>query len=712
MKVVFLSTIKVLPSPSSSRVEMTNAQTRPISELSPQNLADRLRDYQSSAEGNRFPELVQRANQLEVVLRGRLEILAQPAPQVAFVAHKGVGKSTLINGLSGLWLDGEPPSADASSVQLNKHAVLPLGNGGTTPCEIVLRPGNWEIQVEPEKDEDAARLVQQFAEWAWHKAHDPSSAASGDDETEEPSIELLVTARPPRLQPDLERVLWGLTGLKREKISTGAGKVPGSRSGKSATVHHAVEAARSFERKEDFVDHVLQLARLSERRRIQWLPDGEPRTWLRHMLLSLFKGELADQPFPRRVVVQGPFDSLQWNGRAVPLVDTLGLPAVTTDRDVAPGTRRAYPLADRADLRVLLKQPWTLIVLASSFNEPPAPAVELLTQMVEERGYFGETLAERTVVAIVDAGRAGSGHFEDKETERETKEDRCAENLVQLGCPGWPSPDVRWSVDDARQRVRCVNVLDGGTPELYVFLEESLSRLAGGHARLLEEAAAQAREFFHTLADAKRRTLYNQVVKELSASVQAAIAVSRGKLHALGMNFLRPFSSECQRLHPSSLRSLVQWKGDGTQNAWALLEFSASRALEHCMLPLFSSMHVRAEELRKRDVFEEEDNARLIDAELEQQRRQFDVFVQVFTSIAVQVLKEQMLNDDLLWARSHQEWGTGMKQPSYRERVAAHFEQWGEYHAPVVSAAISQRLPARIEKITDAVQQLISVLLG
>ncbi|HYO65088.1 MAG TPA: hypothetical protein VEU33_03315 [Archangium sp.] len=692
---------------------MTHAQRSPAPEPTPQRLADQLRDYQSSADGKRFPELVQRAHQLEVALRERLEILARPTPQVAFVAHKGVGKSTLINGLSGLWLDGEPPSSDASPAQLNKQAVLPLGNGGTTPCEIVLRPGKWEVQVEPERDEDAGRLVQQFAEWAWHKAHDPSSPAAsppGVDEADDPSAEPLPTARPPRLQPDLERILWGLTGLKQEKVSSGAGKQTGGRSSK--TVHYAVEEARNFASKEAFVDHVLRRARLPERRRIQWLPDGEPRTWLRHMLLSLFKGELAEQPFPRRVIVQGPFEALHWNGHAVPLVDTLGLPAVTTDKDAVPGSRRAYPLADRADLRELLKQPWTLLVLAASFNEPPAPAVELLTQMVEERGYFGETLAERTVIAIVDAGRAGAGHFEDKETERETKEDRCAENLVQLGCPGWPAPEVRWTVDDARQRVRCVNVLDGGTPVLHEFLEESLGRLASAHSRLLEEVAAQAREFFRTLADAERKALYNQVVKELDASVQAAITVSRGELHALGANLVRPFAEECRQLLPSSLRSLVKWKGDGTQNAWALLEFATSRALTRRMEPFFTTMRVKAEELRQRDVFEDGDSAKLIDAEIEQQRRQLDGFVQAFTTATVQVAKKQMLDDDLLWARCYQEWGTGVKQPSYRERVAAHFEMWGERRAPALGAAIAQQLPARLNEVTATVQQLITALLG
>ncbi|WP_426731409.1 hypothetical protein [Myxococcus faecalis] len=694
---------------------MPHAQTIPAPDHTPQRLADQLRDYQSSADGSRFPELVQRAHQLEVALRGRLEILAHPAPQVAFVAHKGVGKSTLINALSGLWLDGEPPSSDASATQLNKQAVLPLGNGGTTPCEIVLRPGKWEIKVDPERDEDAGRLVQQFAEWAWHKAHDPSSPAAlsaGADEIDDPSAEPAPTARPPRLQPDLERVLWGLTGLKQEKASSGAGNLASGRLGKTTTVNHAVEEARNFESKDAFVEHVLQRARLPERRRIQWLPDGEPRTWLRHMLLSLFKGELADQPFPRRVIVQGPFEALHWNGKAVPLVDTLGLPAVATDKEAVPGLRRAYPLADRADLRTLLKQPWTLLVLAASFNEPPSPAVELLTQMVEERSYFGETLAARTVIAIVDAGRAGAGHFEDKETERETKADRCAENLVQLGCPGWPASEVRWTVDDARQRVRCVNVLDGGTPELHQFLEESLGRLAAGHSRMLEEAAVQAREFFHTLADAKRRAIYNQVAKELGASVQAAITVSRGDLHGLGANLLRPFADECQLLHPSSLRSLVQWKGDGTQNAWALLEFSTSRALTRRMEPLFNTMRVKAEELRQRDMFEDSDSGKLIDAELEQQRRQLDGFVQGFTAAAVQVTKEQMLGDNLLWDRCFREWGTGVKQPRYKERVAVQLQKWGEHHAPVLGAAIAQQLPARLDKVTDTVQQMITAILG
>lgn len=38
--------------------------------------------------------------------------------------------------------------------------------------------------------------------------------------------------------------------------------------------------------------------------------------------------------------------------------------------------------------------------------------------MMDEAIFFGETLEDRTVVAIVDAGKAGAGNFDDAETER------------------------------------------------------------------------------------------------------------------------------------------------------------------------------------------------------------------------------------------------------------------------------------------------------
>ncbi len=100
----------------------------------------------------------------------------------------------------------------------------------------------------------------------------------------------------------------------------------------------------------------------------------------------------------------------------------------------------------------MLKNRWTLIVVGSELKDPPSPAVELLQQMIDEGVFFGETLSDRTVVAIVDDGRAGASQFYDAEMERSNKENLCADNMVRLGCPYGLETSERWSADAAKER--------------------------------------------------------------------------------------------------------------------------------------------------------------------------------------------------------------------------------------------------------------------
>ena len=192
-------------------------------------------------------------------------------------------------------------------------------------------------------------------------------------------------------------------------------------------------------------------------------------------------------------------------------------------------SRPVHPLAEREDLRELLKSPWTLVVLGAQFNEPPSPSVELIQQMMDESVFFGETLEDRTVVAIVDAGAAGGGNFDDADTERAKKEDRCAENMVRLGCPTRSEHADRWNVDSTRERVICVNVLDGGIAPFQQFLESAVERMFVAHQSRLDTAVTVANRFFRNLGDSKRQSIQRTVVSAFKHHL-AAVA-KKGNSH-------------------------------------------------------------------------------------------------------------------------------------------------------------------------------------
>ncbi|CAN97675.1 hypothetical protein predicted by Glimmer/Critica [Sorangium cellulosum So ce56] len=645
-------------------------------------LAAKLREFRTEQGAEHFSELAQRAQQLETALLSRQEILDNPEPRIAFVAHKGVGKSTLINALAGLWLDEAPPPADATSRQLNQRAILPLGNGGTTPCEIRVEAGHWEVRVEREEVDQSRARLRQFAEWAWHKANDPKRQPvephpPSDQGNEEPPA----GGRPPRLQPDIERVVRGIAGLPEHSVSS---PTTGASGKKAVPPKHdrAEELAKGFPEKSAFVAEIEKLARLPERQRLQWLPTGDVRRWLRETLLNLIEGKFEDQPFPASITIRVPSTGVRWNDRDVPLIDTLGLPAVGSGDS---GSRPLHPLAEREDLRLLLKSPWTVIVVGAQFNEPPAPSVELLQQMMDEAIFFGETLEDRTVLAIVDPGKAGAGNFADAETERNQKEDRCAENLASLGCPRGLGHVNRWSVDDARSRVRCVNILEGGCEPLQELLQKAVERMTSAHEARLSLAVKDAEDFFRSLGDAKRQAKRRAVVSAFKQHLSPVVQKQLGKARVFRSNLLKPFADECRALHPSTLRSVIVNRGQGrSQNAWAMLESATTRELNRILAPFTDQVDNTSKALLSDPWYQDDDGRSVIAEEADRRQRTVEAFLRIHVAAIVESARDHLLKDGNIWSACDNEWGRGIKDPGYKERVAKHFEQWAVDWSPAL----------------------------
>ncbi len=653
---------------------------------------DGLCDYLRSAEAPHARELTGRARQLKQALEHRLEIIRRPEPRVAFVAPKGVGKSTLINALADLWLDDKAPPKGASGETLNLTAMLPLGTGGTTPCEIRVEAGPWEVDVEPESKEEAEALFRQFAEWAWAKAHKPNRASAGSgcpaevsDSVEEEHFW--------KLEPDLERVVRGMTELGESKEKTFSPS--GTR--KFTNRCAAVELATKYSQRALFVAEVVRRASLDHRKRTQWLPEGDAidaRKRLREVLRDLFRGAIPGQPFPKRVTVRVPSTGVRWRESDVPLIDTLGISAVWSRGDGESGSLGAGPLGERKDLREILKTPWTVVVIGADFSEPPNPSVRLLEQMIEDGIHFGETLENRTVVAIVDRGVAGDG-YDDADTNSLKKEDRCAENMIHLGCPRGTAAGT-WTEEAAKDRVFCVNVLDGGIKPFRRFLANAIERMADGHEKRLQEGTRDAQEFLQNLPESRRSEIRGQVIPTFQAHLSEVADKQAGKMSKFRSNLLQPFADRCRARgpYPATLRSLVVNRGKGKgPSAWAILEDFTAKELQELLNPLREIIEHTSLALRKYEMYQEERAQDVISEEADRRLRIFDGFCESFMPRFVEATVARLLDDDSVWESCDSEWGKRIdgkpiRDPSYKERVACHFEKWGEDHSPVLLAAI------------------------
>jgi hypothetical protein len=265
------------------------------------------------------------------------ERLDQGGVSVAFIAPKGAGKSSILNGLLRTWAGtvGQLEPGESGGDHLQRVAVLPLGAGGTTPCEVHFQHAErWSVAVEREEEAEIVLRVSALAGWAIQKVADTSP----------PTTE-------PMLEKDIRRCLTGVCGLNDAELE---------------------KLARTFVAEPEGKDrlHAELVKRIDYTRRVGFeaVPKGKqnPMEWLKDILEQLTWGRWPSQPFPNRIVVRGPnIPRIQKGAQPLRLVDSLGLPAVlNADQS---------PLKGRKDLEILIQDPWAVVVFVSGFTNPPEP---------------------------------------------------------------------------------------------------------------------------------------------------------------------------------------------------------------------------------------------------------------------------------------------------------------------------------------------------
>jgi hypothetical protein len=496
--------------------------------------------------------------------------------RVVFVAPKGAGKSSVLNGLLRTWTGavGQLELGEVPSDHLQRLAVLPLGSGGTTPCEVHFEHADdWRVSVEAEAEFSVLQRVNALAGWAYRRAQAPQTAGESIDEGENaianadaestqplppgPTLQSKLLLEPtPEL--DVRRCLTGVCGCTpQELLGLARGAIAAS---------HAVEQLR---------DLLVQRMNYGQRAAFEASPsDGRPPLeWLKDLLDKLTWGRWPNQPFPSRILVRGPaFPRIQGGTQRLCMVDSLGLPAVGR-------AANEPPLAGRRDLDVLLRSPWAVGVYVAEFMNPPDPVSEAL------RGALGGSFAlmptHRAIVPLLYKGESilidalsDEPRSAQKAREAANKQEVASSGINQiLRQNGRPE---EWSA----RYSPVIDLMGGLGPGASIFgLEDAIA------ARLTAMGQAWDSDVAQQLAEANRlkesaRTAPEAMEAQLrrfAEHLQPSHAMFRRSLAELVSCPVLPFANACNSrrlggyLHWATVNSIANHKGVGSRDAFLLL---------------------------------------------------------------------------------------------------------------------------------------------
>lgn len=288
-------------------------------------------------------------------IRRCVDLLLKRDHQVAFIGPIGIGKSTGICYMTNMVV----PLEDGT------HApVLADGSGGTTLCEVHLVVGpEYGISIEPSTSDEIREDVRDFVDYLLKGATSPAEEGARAPDAQGTSKEL-------------QRAIRNMADLS----------IKGPRDGTGKRADPAKALVSQHPTTRDLVAEVLTRMALPARDRRQlWYDSASGKTplaWIREQFRRVNNGTHPEFTLPKRidVIVKEPL--IQANGLVVRLVDTKGI-----DQTVA-----------REDIEVHLKDPHTLAVICSAFNEAPGlHSVQLLQRALDA----GARTLERNACVMV-----------------------------------------------------------------------------------------------------------------------------------------------------------------------------------------------------------------------------------------------------------------------------------------------------------------------
>lgn len=545
-------------------------------------------------------------------------LLLKREHQVAFIGAIGVGKSTAICLFSDLTV-----RRDDGKLQ----PVLADGAGGTTLCEVHLMSGpQFGISIEPRSADEIREDVRDFADHLLRGSSTGEEEGTRSGESQGTYIEV---ARAIRNMADL------------------ASKTSRDAAGKRVVFDPAKELAEKLPSSRELTAEILSRMNLHTRDRRQlWYEPASgksPQAWLRDEFRRINDGKNPDFTLPRRIDVTVKKPLLKVDGLSVRLIDTKGIHAT----------------AAREDLEVHLKDPHTLAVLCSAFNEAPGGFSLQLLSRAQDSGVRGLEVNSSVLVlaqhdqalAVVDD--ATGSPVESVEDGYELKRENALMNMTSLGLKNY--------------RIGFYNCLSDQPGQAQQFLTEGLQRARAAFRVQLASAVKGARDVLENQREQANQAALDEASRRLrlwlKESAQLPVAPGSVQEGLLG----EIVSANASQVYAATRRE-GEWRNFSYSyqlgfGARKLCVTAAGKRVDgfadHCRLLRADPELAAASEL----VTQVE---RVMQAGFDQMQSKAQLLAQTSYREALKAAAE-------LWQRCVDEWG---RSRGYRQAVAAFSREW------------------------------------
>jgi hypothetical protein len=590
-------------------------------------LANRLSALKETLTEN--PPLLNQTKLYEENLSNCKDYLESPHHSLAFIGSVGVGKTTAICSLLGLYDPEIGP-------------LLSTSSGRTTLCEVeIIRAAQPKIQIEPLKKSEVEDYLLEFVGMV-----EMRSGSTSNPEGDQLS-----------LSSEFERCLRNMLGLnvKREK-------------GPDKTVVRrdmAKERLEALGSVEAFLDESLQNLRLAERTMLEFEPKigQSPTKWLRETFEAINHGRHPDAPMPKRIVIEWPELKVGDDFLNVRVIDTKGL-----DSNV-----------EREDIDNQLKSPRTICIACSRFNDAPEQSIQSLFSHMREIG-LGAQLSLETALLILprvdEAAKvmAEDGIVADEDEGKIIREEQVEDTLQQ-------KLQVKF---DELPKICFFNSGSDSPDEVLQVLETLIENLRQDRINQIEEIEQAVREL-----EVNREALHAKAAFEtVSNAIAAWVSSSRGILADV-QQLYKPLVDDigAKEVYASSIRASVNRRGD-----WPNFDFhyklalAARKKVVSSFNYSFAEIRLVLENQERQEVLSPvhpfiREVLRTVTARVERINDRA-------SELARSMFEPPLKGDFGFWQRQQGEWGQGS---GYKSRVAAGTENWFRSNNPAPKEMLIQQ---------------------
>ena len=568
-------------------------------------------------EGRPWPLRRQLEKHRESLVRAA-GFLGSVSHNIAFMGDMGVGKSTAISFIFDLLI---PTALVNKSIN---RPVLETGGGGTTICEVHIKPGpEFGISLVPMSDAELRDLVADFCAARW-----AAYGAVAQDVSEISSV----------VSREADRAIRNMSGLTR-RSETINGKV---------TFHDPIEdLAKSSGTQEEFRTRVLGLMNLENRtRRELWYDSStrkHPMEWITETFKAVNNGRMKDVPLPKSIDLLVPNFGRSLGELEITVIDTKGVSDV----------------AVREDLDHRLKDPRTAVVFCSRFNDAPGTSTRVLLQ------HMRQTFSER-----VDTGKVSIVALPRAEEARAMKDDLGEQALSDA--EGYEFKRVQVASELSAEDLAGVpmifyNVESDSAKDVGTELIGQVNRMRKSVEGKLFDLCAAVQDIIKNHEAQALNAAIEEVARRLNTFLKGnrQIGARERLAHAEALSTIRGVR------YASTLWASTRRNGEYSGlNVLHLVGVGAARDARLRSESWFASLDAFVRSLKADEGLALA--ARSIDQIVVSATASKRVFLEAVQRGGVEVYREP-LSRASVWASCVSEWGRGQ---GFKTRVADHLEKW------------------------------------